>query len=230
MEEFSKTSLAKWLLFIAAVMGVTTALYLNGAFNAGGFIVAVIACLPAFKWLWHYAQRMHYDTVRRLIKRLPKAGFKIMDTKWSDDGTTVHFNGTYQGDHFKVNAIVGCAYVEFNDLPWYEVDAADPLITRVLEAINDVNERMPNISVVMKEPNKDGKRIIYTRGLTILPTHRTEVYIESLMCDMLNRKRAFFEAFHKERPYMSYRRTPVGFNVPEASDQTQDAMAPAAKA
>lgn len=85
------------------------------------------------------------------------------------------------------------------------------------------------MSVFMMEPNEEGNRQIYTLSKTIIPTYQPEQYLDSLMCDMLNRKKALHDNFYKERPWMNQRRGPVGFAVttPATEDKNEDNQAAA---
>ena len=228
MEKLKKTAILNGVGIIG-ILGGTTSLVLLNILNEGAFILAAIACYPMVKYLWQFAGYIHRDTILILRKALPKAGFSIENTEWNDQHTTIRFHGKYQGDNFMVEAANESVYIMIYDMPWQGVKSSDPIVPKIMEAINEVNSAASNMSVVMCEPNEDGMRHIYTLSRTILPTFRPEQYIDSLMCDMLNRKPALVEAVNKERPYMVQRRGPVGFNVQQTSANTEEQISPAAK-
>lgn len=197
----------------------------------GGAIIIALLC----SWVWgRYALRVlgyeRRNTIRILKASLPKCGFSIRETEWNDEKTAVRFHGKYQGDNFMVEASPSSAYILVFDMPWTAIRASDPSVPRLLEAINETNIESANMSVCMMEPDEEGVRQIYTLSKTILPSYKPEQYLDSLMCDMLNRKKALHDNFDKPRPWMNTtKRGPVGFNVgntkKDATDESIDVAA-----
>lgn len=209
---------------IIAVIGASIYFIIIDVLNAGALIVVAFGCYPWAKYIWQVLRFEHRNTVRVLKSALPKCGFSIEDTEWNDDKTAVRFHGKYQGDNFMVEAYPSSAYVMVFDMPWSGIKASDPSVPRLLEAINETNAEASNMSVYLMDPDEDGVRNVYTLSKTILPSYQLEQYLDSLMCDMLNRKKALHDNFGKERPWMTQRRGPVGFNVQsqESNGNTSD--------
>lgn len=228
MDKLKKTAILN-SLGIAGVLAGTSVLVAMSILNAGAFILAAIACFTMAKQLWQIAGIMRRNTIRILSKALPKAGFSIENTEWNEQHTAIRFFGKYKEDNFMIEAANDCAFVMIYDMPWQGVKTSDPIMPKLMEAVNDVNAGSSNMSVIVCEPNDEGVRSIYTLSKTIIPTYRPEEYLDSLMCDMLNRKPALVDAINKERPYMAQRRGPVGFSVQQPSDQVDEPAAPAAK-
>lgn len=225
-----------YLAIIIAAIATGTALVIAGVLNwAGTLFVVAFGCLPLAKYVWQVAIHEKHDTIRILKAALPKCGFSIRETEWNDDKTAVRFHGQYQGDNFTIQAAHGYSYVEILDLPWSGIKSSDPAIGQMMEAINETNASSANMSVILCEPNEEGVRQLYTLAKTILPTYRPEAYLDSLMCDMLNRKKALHDNFAKPRPWMETpKRGPVGFNVaveqePQESQEDEARISPAAR-
>lgn len=81
-----------------------------------------------------------------------------------------------------------------------------------METINDTNALNPNMSVVMRHPDENNMRDIYTYSRTILPDYHAEIYLEHLMCEMLNCKNTFAECLKKDRPWLNAKKSPIGFH------------------
>lgn len=185
-------------------------------------ILAVFGCYPWAKYVWQVFRFEQRNTVRILQSSFPKFGFSIENTEWNDERTAVRMYGKYQGDNFMIEAAPSSAYVMIYDMPWTDVKASDPSVPRLLEAINETNAETANMSVFMMEPNEEGVRRIYTVSKTILPTYKPEQYLDSLMCEMLNSKKALHDNFQRERPWMTQHKGAVGFKVESMADDKQE--------
>ncbi|MBO5698604.1 MAG: hypothetical protein J6R79_01175 [Bacteroidaceae bacterium] len=126
--------------------------------------------------------------------------------------------GVYQGDHFIIDASPESLYINIYDLMWHSVKSTDPSMRIYLEAINDTNAENPNSSVVMCDPNENDMRDIYTISKTIIPDYQPQLYLETLMCDILNCKKTFAENVQKDRPWLKAKRGPIGFNTSSEED------------
>lgn len=214
---------------IFGVLAGTTVCVALGILHPIAYLLAIAACAPMAKYLWAYAKYLHHNPIRILQKLLPKIGFKIENTEWNDNHSAVRFHGIFREENFFVEASDSTYFIDILDCAWQTVPATDKMIPRLMEAVNEVNARSSNMSVVVGEPAEDGLRRIYTTCRTIIDMRYPEEYMETLMCDMLNCKGRLSESLKKERPYMEPRRSPMGFQTTTADDDSAESAAPAAK-
>ena len=95
-------------------------------------------------------------------------------------------------------------------LPWNNIKSSDASITSYIEAINDTNALNPNMSVVMCHPDEIICAIFIRTAGTILPDYHAEIYLEHLMCDMLNCKKHLQNASKKRSPLVKCKEKPHG--------------------
>lgn len=229
MKKIEKKALQNGL-YILILLGVTAVLVVTKVISAWAFLIVPLAGFPLVKPIWYYIQDLRWSSIRVLRKALPKAGFVIEKEEWNDKHDAVRFNGKYQGYDFIIVAYTTNLYVWLDDMIWERLPASDSRMPKILEALNEVNTKSPGMSVVISEPDTNGIRSIHTITQIVLPGYSPADYLDYLMCEMLNRRLAFVEAFNKERPYMRQRRGPVGFNAQEDSANATAQMSPAAQA
>ncbi len=202
-----------WLsaIGIVVIFAVCSYLIYIEIFHVCVLIFAAFGCYPWGKYIIAVVRHVLKNPVKILGKALPKCGFSIDKKEWNEERTFVRFSGKYQGDNFILEAAPNCAYINVYDLPWHSIKITDPQMAQLMEAVNDTNAQSANMSVVVCDPDDEGNRDIYTLSKTILPNYKPEDYLDSLMCDMLNRKRALAESMGRQRPWMKPQRGPIGF-------------------
>lgn len=173
----------------------------------------LFGCYPWGKFIWGVCNLEKHNTTRILKRILPKCGFSIEKTEWDEEHTFMRIYGVYQGDHFIIEASTVSLFIKIYDLVWHSVQASDPSMRLYLEAINETNAAYSNLSVIMCEPDEKDMRDIYTASITIIPDYQPHVYLDHLMCDMLNCKKTFAESVQKDRPWLKAKRGPIGFNT-----------------
>lgn len=153
---------------------------------------------PWCKIIWDVYNAERHTPTRILKELLPKCGFNIEKTEWNEEKNFVQYWGKYQGDIFLIEASTPSLYINIYDLPWNNIKSSDASITSYIEAINDTNALNPNMSVVMCHPDEIICAIFIRTAGTILPDYHAEIYLEHLMCDMLNCKKTFAECLKKK--------------------------------
>ena len=204
-----------YLYLLATLLACAACIYLIAIeiLHPIAFLFVLFGCYHWCKFIWDYFNIERRRPTRVLKKLLPKCGFSIEKTEWNEEHTCMRIFGVYQGDHFIIDASPESLYINIYDLMWHSVKSTDPSMRIYLEAINDTNADNPNSSVVMCAPDENDMRDIYTISKTIIPDYQPQLYLETLMCDMLNCKRTFAESVQKDRPWLKAKRGPIGFNT-----------------
>ena len=203
------------LYLLAIILACSTCIYLITIeiLHPVSIFVVLFGCFHWCKSIWEIYNIERHNPTRILKKILPKVGFSIENTEWNEERTFMRIHGVYQDDHFIIDASPESLYVNIYDLAWHRIKSTAPSIRTYLEAINDTNAAHPHASVVMCDPDENDMRDIYTASKTIIPDYHPHLYLDSLMCDMLNCKRTFAESVQKDRPWLKAKRGPIGFNT-----------------
>ena len=202
------------LYSIAILLAMGSCIYLIhiGILHEISLLFLLFGVYPWCKNVWDVYNTERHIPTRILKELLPKCGFNIEKTEWNEEKNFVQYWGKYQGDNFLIEASTQSLYINIYDLPWNNIKSSDSSITSYIEAINDTNALNPNMSVVMCHPDENNMRDIYTYSRTILPDYQAEIYLEHLMCDMLNCKNTFAECLKKDRPWLNAKKSPIGFH------------------
>ena len=203
------------LILLAILLACSTSIYLIiiNILHPIAFLFVLFGCYPWCKVIWDTYNREKHRPTRILKKILPKFGFSIENTEWHKEDNLMRIFGVYQDDRFIIDASPECLYINIYDLAWHSIKSTDPSMRQYLEALNDTNAVHPNMSVIMGDPDENDMRDIFTASKTLIPEFQPHIYLESLMCDMLNCKRTFIENVQKDRPWLKAKRGPIGFNT-----------------
>lgn len=209
---------------IILVLAICTILIATDVLNYIALIPVAFGCIPMVKNINTAIKDERVKALPRVRKALKKLNVNIDRENYDEERGVTTIQCYYREKHYVFQIEDDASVIWINYDPFGLVEADDPRIPNLMEAINETNEARPHTSVCLTQPDEEGRRLIYARAFTTIPTIEPVCFIEWMMFELVRTAEALNSYVRKDYSWKKPERDPIGFAT-EKKEKGEDSEA-----